>query len=211
MTSIPRNAVIAVAGTVGAGKTSLTEALASALGFQASFEKVGGNPYLEAYYRDFKRWAFHMQVYFLAERFKEQKRIYEAGGGFVQDRSIYEDVDIFARMHYEKGNLTRVDYDTYVELYEAMVMTPYFPHPDVLIYLDGPIEDIIARIRGRGRTMEQETPVSYWKDLHERYKRWISDFDICPVLRVDLSDYDLHADPKAIESIISEIHHLLIQ
>lgn len=114
---IPSNAVITVAGTVGVGKSTLTSALANHLDFKTSFEKVDGNPYLDQFYKDFERWSFHLQVYFLAERFKEQKRIFEYGGGFVQDRSIYEDTGIFAKMHYDKGTMTPTDYDTYKNLF----------------------------------------------------------------------------------------------
>ena len=140
---IPQNAVITIAGTVGVGKSTMTKALADALKFRTSFEKVDANPYLDRFYDDFEKWSFHLQIYFLAERFKEQKRIFEYGGGFIQDRSIYEDTGIFAKMHMEKGTMNLTDYETYTSLFDAMVMTPYFPHPDLLIYLDGSIEDII--------------------------------------------------------------------
>ena len=103
--------------------------------FRTSFEKVDTNPYLDKFYDDFNRWSFHLQIYFLAERFKEQKKIFEYGGGFIQDRSIYEDTGIFAKMHYEKGTMNDVDYETYTSLFNAMVMTPYFPHPDLLFIL----------------------------------------------------------------------------
>ena len=102
---IPQNAVITIAGTVGVGKSTMTKALADALNFRTSFEKVDANPYLDRFYDDFEKWSFHLQIYFLAERFKEQKRIFEYGGGFIQDRSIYEDTGIFAKMHVEKGTM----------------------------------------------------------------------------------------------------------
>lgn len=140
----------------------MTRALAEALGFKTSLERVNENPYLSAFYQDFERWAFHLQIYFLAERFKEQKRIAEAGSGYIQDRSIYEDTDIFAKMHMDEGNMSQTDYETYVNLFEAMVMTPYFPHPDVLIYLEGSLDDILTRVQKRGRPAEQHTPVAYW-------------------------------------------------
>lgn len=146
---IPNDAVITIAGTVGVGKSTMTTALANALGYRTSFEKVDSNPYLDKFYADFTRWSFHLQVYFLAERFKEQKRIFEYGGGFVQDRSIYEDTGIFAKMHHEKGTMTETDYETYKGLFDAMVMTPYFPHPDLLIYLEGSFDDIVDRIQTR--------------------------------------------------------------
>jgi deoxyadenosine/deoxycytidine kinase len=202
---IPGNSVITIAGTVGVGKSTMTNALSSALGFRTSFEKVDTNPYLDKFYADFDRWSFHLQIYFLAERFKEQKRIFEYGGGFIQDRSIYEDTGIFAKMHYEKGTMSQVDYETYTSLFEAMVMTPYFPHPDLLIYLEGSIDDILSRIQERGRPMEQQTPVSYWEEMHERYENWINTFNACPVLRLNINDYDLMADGSSIEPVIEKI------
>lgn len=202
---IPSNAVITVAGTVGVGKSTMTKALAHALGFKTLFEKVDENPYLNLFYEDFKKWSFHLQIYFLAERFKEQKRIYESGGGFIQDRSIYEDTGIFAKMHKDEGTMTAIDYDTYTNLFEAMVMTPYFPKPDVLIYLDGPLDAIISRVEERGRKMEQQTPVTYWEALYRRYEAWISSFDACPVLRLKITDYDLLENPYEIERIIKQI------
>ena len=202
---IPHNAIITIAGTVGVGKSTMTKALSNALNFRTSFEKVDTNPYLDKFYYDFDRWSFHLQVYFLAERFKEQKRIFEYGGGFIQDRSIYEDTGIFAKMHYEKGTMSPVDYETYKSLFDAMVMTPYFPHPDLLIYLEGSIEDILERIKLRGRPMEQQTPVEYWKEMHERYENWINSFNTCPVLRLNINDYDLLNNEHEIEPIVERI------
>ena len=203
--NIPKDAVITVAGTVGIGKSTFTKVLAEALDFQTSFEKVDNNPYLDSFYHDFERWSFHLQIYFLAESFKEQKKMFEHGGGFVQDRSIYEDTGIFARMHYEKGTMSPVDYETYRSLFDAMVLTPYFPKPTLLIYLEGNLEQIIQRIRKRGRAMEQETPLSYWEEMHARYENWINSFNACPVLRLNISDYDLLEDPTSIENIIEKI------
>ncbi|WP_273126871.1 deoxynucleoside kinase [Metabacillus sp. HB246100] len=209
--NIPRNSVITIAGTVGVGKSTMTKALAKELDFKTSFEKVDTNPYLDKFYADFERWSFHLQVYFLAERFKEQKKIFEYGGGFIQDRSIYEDTGIFAKMHYEKGTMSDVDYETYKNLFDAMVMTPYFPHPDLLIYLEGTIEDILSRIKLRGRPMEQQTPVEYWKEMHERYENWINNFNACPVLRININDYDIMTSENSIEPIIERIGHFIEQ
>lgn len=208
---IPDNAVITIAGTVGVGKSTMTKSLADALQFRTSFEKVDANPYLDLFYSDFEKWSFHLQIYFLAERFKEQKRMFEYGGGFIQDRSIYEDTGIFAKMHWEKGTMNDVDYDTYTNLFEAMVMTPYFPHPDLLIYLEGSIDDIVSRIQERGRTMEQQTPVEYWIEMHKRYEDWINNFTGCPVLRLDIREYDLLNDPECSERIVSRIGNFMKQ
>ncbi|MDX8363399.1 MULTISPECIES: deoxynucleoside kinase [Bacillaceae] len=202
---IPNDAVITIAGTVGVGKSTMTNSLANALQFRTSFEKVDSNPYLDKFYSDFNKWSFHLQIYFLAERFKEQKKIFEYGGGFIQDRSIYEDTGIFANMHYEKGTMSAVDYETYTNLFEAMVMTPYFPHPDLLIYLEGSLDDIISRIQERGRPMEQQTPIEYWKEMHERYENWINNFNACPVLRININDYDIISNKQSIEPVIERI------
>ena len=208
---IPSNAVITIAGTVGVGKSTMTKALADALQFRTSFEKVDTNPYLDLFYDDFEKWSFHLQIYFLAERFKEQKRMFEYGGGFIQDRSIYEDTGIFAKMHQEKGTMNDVDYETYTNLFEAMVMTPYFPHPDLLIYLEGSLDDILGRIQERGRAMEQQTPVDYWVEMHERYETWINNFNGCPVLRLNISDYDLVKDPDCAERLVERIGSFIQQ
>ncbi|MGK9044109.1 deoxynucleoside kinase [Mammaliicoccus vitulinus] len=206
---IPSDAIITIAGTVGVGKSSLTQALSERLNFKTSFEKVDNNPYLEKFYHDFERWSFHLQIYFLAERFKEQKRMFEYGGGFIQDRSIYEDVDIFAKMHEEQGTMTKEDYATYRDLFEAMVMTPYFPKPDALIYLECDYNDVIQRIQNRGRQMEIETDEGYWEKLFSRYDNWINNFTECPVVRVNINDYDLYEDPDSINHIIDKIAHVI--
>ncbi|WP_280145664.1 deoxyadenosine/deoxycytidine kinase [Bacillus amyloliquefaciens] len=206
---IPNNAIITVAGTVGVGKSTLTKALAKRLGFNTSLEEVDENPYLEKFYHDFERWSFHLQIYFLAERFKEQKNMFESGGGFVQDRSIYEDTGIFAKMHADKGTMSLTDYKTYTSLFEAMVMTPYFPHPDVLIYLEGDLENIIERIEKRGREMELQTNRFYWEEMYTRYEDWISGFNACPVLKVRIEDYDLETDEQSLEPLIEKISHVI--
>ncbi len=202
---IPTNSIITVAGTVGVGKTTMTRKLAEALQFKTSFEKVDNNPYLDKFYSDFERWSFHLQIYFLAERFKEQKHMVEVGGGFIQDRSIYEDTGIFAKMHADKGTMTEIDYETYTSLFEAMVMNPYFPKPNVLVYLEGDLDTILSRIQSRGREMEKQTPLSYWQEMHQRYQDWIDSFDACPVLRLDIREYDLINDDQCIKRIVNEL------
>ena len=206
---IRNDAVITIAGTVGVGKSTMTNALANALNFRTSFEKVDTNPYLDKFYNDFSRWSFHLQIYFLAERFKEQKRMFEYGGGFIQDRSIYEDTGIFARMHYEKGTMSEVDYETYTSLFDAMVMSPYFPAPDLLIYLEGTFDEVVERIKERGRPMEQQTPIEYWKEMNQRYENWINNFNACPVLRLNITEYDLLKDESSVEDIVKKIGTVL--
>ncbi|MDD9148510.1 MULTISPECIES: deoxynucleoside kinase [unclassified Sporolactobacillus] len=206
---LPSKCLISVAGMVGIGKTTFARALAGRLHFRTSLEKVDGNPYLDAFYKDFERWVFQLQIYFLGERFKENKRMDAWPGGFVQDRSIYEDTGIFARMHYEKGTMSEADYRTYTSLFDAMVMTPYFHHPDLLIYLHGSLDATIKRIRSRGRGSEKETPVSYWQEMFQRYEQWIAHFNTCPVLKIDIDDYDLIYHPDSLDSVIPLIEEKL--
>ena len=202
---IPKDAVITIAGTVGVGKSTMTKTIADKLGFQTSLEKVDDNPYLEPFYSDFQRWSFHLQVYFLAERFKEQKRIFESGGGYVQDRSIYEDTGIFAKIHAAKGTMSEVDYATYTSLCESLGLRPYFPHPDVLIYLHGNLDHILHRIEERGREMETQTDRAYWEEMYTRYTEWIEQFDLCPVIKINIEDYDLLHDESSLDPILHEI------
>ena len=206
---IPQNAVITIAGTVGVGKSTLTQALADKLNFKTSFENVDHNPYLDKFYHNFERWSFHLQIYFLAERFKEQKRMFEYGGGFVQDRSIYEDVDIFAKMHEEQGTMSADDYHTYYELFNAMVMTPYFPKPDVLIYLECDYDEVIDRIQQRGRDMEINTDPEYWRKLFKLYENWINNFNACPVVRLNINEYDIHEDLDSLDPVIDKIAQVI--
>lgn len=206
---IPHNALISIAGTVGVGKSTLTKLLAKKLNFKTSMEKVDGNPYLEDYYKDFKKWSFHLQIYFLAERFKEQKRMYESNWGYVQDRTIYEDVGIFARLQYDKGNMSERDFQTYESLFEAMTMSPFFPAPTLIIYLDGSFEKILKRIYERGRSMEINTPISFWEELYERYRTWIKSFDKCPVLHLNIDQYDFVQNPEDIDHVILLMNDLL--
>jgi deoxyadenosine/deoxycytidine kinase len=112
-------------------------------------------------------------------------------------------------MAYEEGNMSDVDYETYRSLFDAMVMTPYFPHPDLLIYLEGSFDHIISRIKQRGREMEQQTPISYWEGMFHRYEKWINNFNACPVLRVNIADYDLHDPKTSIEPILEKIGHFI--
>lgn len=205
--NIPSNAVFAVAGPVGVGKTTMTKGLANALNFKPSFEHVDDNPYLKNYYKNFLEWGFKLQIFFLGKRYIEQKEVFENGGGYVLDRSIYEDAGIFALKLFEQGDMTYDDYQTYTTLFDAMVKkTPYFPAPTALVYIEGELEDIVERIKIRARANgEEETDVEYWRDLYNRYHRWISEFTECPVVKVNINEYDLKNNPESIEVVISKI------
>ena len=198
---------ITVAGNVGAGKSTLTKLVGDKLGFQSHYEKVDGNPYLEDFYVDQEKWGFHLQLYFLSQRFKQQKEIDVNGLNNIQDRSIYEDVDIFARNLFDSKKMTERDYTTYRDLFNDMV--PYLKTPDLMIYLDGSIDTIIERINRRGREMEKSTDLSYWSNLHNRYENWISEYEHSPVLYVDINKIDLINNPQHLDMLCDEIKKIL--
>lgn len=205
-TKIPKDAVIVVAGVVGAGKSTLAQWLSDKLGYTLNREVVDGNPYLEKYYDDQATWSFHLQIYFLTQRFKDLRKAFELDGGFVFDRSIYED-SIFAKLNYKAGTMTEADYHTYKDLFKTLVYSPYFVHPDLIIYLEGDLDTVLGRIKRRGREMELKTPVSYWENLGNAYQEWIEDLNIAPVLRLNIADYDLDKDPNCFEDILKKIEH----
>lgn len=198
---------ITVIGNVGAGKTTLTRALAEALGFDASFEQAETNPYLSDYYQDQKAWGFHLQLSFLGQRYRDIGLIRAAGRDHIQDRSIYEDVEIFARALYEDGRMSPRDYETYQGLYQPMV--EHLIKPDLAIYLSGSLETILRRIALRGRAAEKDVPVAYWADLQQRYERFMAQYDHSPVLWVDIDHFDLLRHPEHLHLLTGEVSRVL--
>lgn len=184
---------ICIAGNIGSGKSSLTQKLSERYGWKAYFESVDDNPYLPDFYADMKRWAFHLQVYFLSKRFQTHKEIVESSSSVVQDRSIYEDVEIFARNLHEIGKMDDRDYENYRSLFYTM--TDYLRPPDLMIYLDCPIETLLYQIQRRGRSYEQSIPREYLEQLNQHYKTWIKSYDLGPLLIIDNTDLDfVHRD-----------------
>lgn len=163
---------VAIAGNIGAGKTTLTRLLSEKLGWRAYYEKVIDNPYLSDFYDDMNRWSFHLQIFFLSHRFKSQKEISDWPNSCIQDRSIYEDVEIFAQTLYENGNMSKTDFENYRELFSIMVT--YLRKPDLIIYLETPVEQLVERILKRGRDYERTIDPKYLKQLNDAYDHWIS-------------------------------------
>jgi deoxyadenosine/deoxycytidine kinase len=165
-----RKLYIALAGNIGAGKTTLTRLLSQALGWRAYYEKVIDNPYLAPFYDDMPRWSFQVQIYFLTHRFKAQKEISEWPDSCLQDRSIYEDVEVFAKTLYERNCLSKWDYENYQLLFNTM--TAYLRKPDLIIYLQAPVKKLVESILKRGRDFEQTIDPEYLDHLNKSYDNW---------------------------------------
>jgi len=166
-----RKLYVAIAGNIGAGKTTLTRMLSQKLGWKAYYEKVIDNPYLEDFYKDMSRWSFHLQIYFLSHRFKSQQEITEWPGSCIQDRSIYEDVEIFATTLHKQGFMSDRDFENYKTLFE--IMTSYLRKPDLIIYLQASTDRLFQHIKKRGRAYEQKIDREYLEQLNQAYEDWI--------------------------------------
>ncbi len=206
--------LLAVAGMVGTGKTTLTHALARRFGFAVALESVDDeNPWLTPYYSPNpnaqKEFALRLQLHFLATRFHAMRKMRAQGGGWILDRTWYEDAEIFARGLYENEVMSRHEYELYQRLYVELLTGPAARPPRLLIYLHGSLDLVVARIGQRGREAERDMPPSYWKSLHARYASWIGQFQRCPVLELDIRDYDLLRDPAAIDDIAATVRQRL--
>ena len=179
---------VAVAGNIGSGKSSLTRLLSDHYGWKSFYESVEDNPYLADFYADMNRWSFNLQVYFLSKRFNDHKRIVDGSESVIQDRSIYEDAEIFARNLHVIGKMDNRDYTNYVELYRVMMQ--YLQPPDLLIFLDARIETLLKQIAKRGRDYEQSIPRSYLEQLSSHYKEWIGSYNLGPLLTIPSDEVD---------------------
>ena len=198
---------IAVAGNIGAGKSTLVTRLSDRLGWKPYLEPVAQNPYLEDFYADMKAWAFHSQLFFLSYRMRFHEELLKVPESVVQDRSVYEDAEIFARNLYEQGQINQRDYDTYRNLYELFVCL--LAPPDLMIYLKAPVSTLEERIQKRGRSFEANIGSAYLGQLDALYERWISSFKLCPVLTVPAAAMDFATVDAYIEVIAREAHRML--
>ncbi len=162
---------IAIAGNIGAGKSSLTDLLANYFGWKALYEPADDNPYLSDFYEDMMRWSFNLQIYFLSSRFHQQKRIYQQSKNVIQDRSIYEDVEIFARNLHNMGLMSDRDFDNYEALFHEM--TDYLQPPTLLIYIRAEVPTLVRQIQQRGREYENTIRIEYLERLNRLYEEWI--------------------------------------
>lgn len=183
---------IAVAGNMGSGKSSLVDFLCKHFGLKPFFEPNDVNPFLEKFYKDMKRWAFHSQMHFLTHKFRIHRALDNCPETVVQDRSIYEDAEIFAYNLHKQGHIAPEEYRTYRDLYEVMVEA--INPPDLLIYLHCPMRALKKRIAGRGRAMEKKIPDEYLRRLERYYKRWLSKYDRSPILEISTERMDYLED-----------------
>lgn len=199
--------LILVAGNIGSGKTSLTERIGERLGFRTAFESVADNPYLPNFYTDMRQWSFHLQVFFLGHRAEQHLEMWNDSRSAIIDRSIYEDAFIFARALYQMGNLTELDYQTYLRLFNLVIKI--LPVPSLLVYLKAPVPVLLKRIRRRGRDIETSISADYLSLLNSFYEDWITSFDICPVLTLLTDDLDFVHKRKHLDLVVEHIQDKL--
>ena len=193
----------AVSGNIGSGKTTLTEKLAKHYGWKAEFEAVDDNPYLPDFYEDMKRWAFHLQVYFLNSRYNQLRKIQETNQHTIQDRTIYEDAYIFAANLYKSQLMTERDYFNYRSLFQSMIT--HVKAPDLLIYLKADIPKLVGQIEKRGRTYETAMRIDYLKNLNSHYEEWIASYTEGKLLIVDVNDLDFVERQEDFSFIVEKI------
>ena len=198
---------IAIAGNIGCGKTTLTRLLARHYGWEARFEQVEHNPYLEDYYKDIRRWSFNLEVYFLKERFRDLIAIGQADHTVLQDRSIFEGVYVFMANNKAMGHLSDRDYETYMELFEQMMQVAKLP--DLMIYLRASVPHLVANIQKRGRDYEQTMQLEYLENLNRRYDDFINNKYRGRVMTIDVDEMDFLNNKHDFGMIVDRIDRTL--
>ena len=199
---------IAVAGNIGVGKSTLVELLSKELGWTPFYEPVTENPYLSDFYKDMQAWGFHSQIYFLMRRLRIHRKLMDMKGSVIQDRSVYEDAEIFAHNLYLQQAINQRDYDTYKELYQVLV--EFLPPPDLVLYLRASVSTLVDRISKRGRNYERTISPDYLADLNKLYENWVEGFQLCPVLSVPCDDLDYVAKPQHLALIVEKVKDILV-
>ncbi len=194
---------IAVAGNIGAGKTTLTSLLSKHYGWEPNYETVDDNPYLNDFYNDMQRWSFNVQIFFLNSRFKQVVDIRKSDKSVIQDRTIYEDAEIFAPNLHEMGLMSTRDFDNYKALFD--LMASLIQPPDLLIYLRASVPTLVNQIQKRGREYEESIRLDYLKMLNERYELWASKYTASKLLIVNVDDLNFHNNTEDLSKIIDRI------
>jgi deoxyadenosine/deoxycytidine kinase len=198
---------VVIAGNIGVGKSTLVRLLCGHLGWEPFYEPHSENPYLADFYADMRAWAFHSQVYFLTHRLQAHHQLLHHPTSVMQDRSVYEDAEVFARNLYQQGWMNARDYQTYRELYE--VLTRFLPPPDLVVYLRASTATLLGRIAQRGRDYEQSITAEYLGQLNELYEEWIASFCQCPVLTLPSDELDYVANPEHLQLVVSKMQDKL--
>jgi len=194
---------IAIAGNIGSGKTTLTTLLSEHYGWEAHYEEVDHNPYLDDFYSDMMRWSFNLQIFFLHSRFAQIHDIRKSGKAVIQDRTIYEDSTIFAPNLHDMGLMTSRDFDAYMRLFD--LMEEFISPPDLLIYLNASVPTLVEQIQKRGRPYENSIRLDYLQRLNERYQEWIKGYDKGKLLIIDVDNNRFPENPEDFGNIISRI------
>jgi len=194
---------VAIAGNIGAGKTTLTQLLAKHYNWEAQLEDVVDNPYLDDFYNQMERWSFNLQVYFLNSRFRQVLQIRESGKDIIQDRTIYEDANIFAPNLHAMGLMTNRDFENYASLFG--LMESLVQSPDLIIYLRSSIPNLVSQIHKRGRDYENSISIDYLSRLNERYEAWISGYSKGKLLIIDVDDLDFVENEEDLGFIVNKI------
>ena len=194
---------VSIAGNIGVGKSTLVTLLSHKLGWEPVMETVAENPYLSDFYGDMNRWGFHSQIFFLVQRLQQHYDLLQQTKPVLQDRSVYEDAEIFARNLYHQGHFTERDWQSYYELYRTM--SRMLKPPDLVIYLRASTPTLRRRIAGRGREYERAIAEEYLDDLNSLYEKWVSGFTLSPVLTVDTDNLDYVQHDEHLEQIWSRI------
>lgn len=194
---------IAIAGNIGAGKTSLTKQLSKSLKYKPYYEDVIANPYLDDFYNHMERWSFNLQIYFLNSRFKQLVSIDNGKENVIQDRTIYEDAFIFAPNLNAMGLMTQRDYDNYLSLFDTMINL--VKPPDLLVYLQSSIPNLVNKIHKRGRDYEKTISIEYLSRLNERYEAWITNYNSGKLLKINVDDIDFVENKADYETILELI------
>lgn len=194
---------IAIAGNIGAGKTTLTKLLAQHFKWEPHYEHILENPYLEDFYNQMARWSFNLQIYFLNHRFRQLLQIMESGKSIVQDRTIYEDAYIFAPNLHAMGLLPNRDFETYRSLFDLMESVT--KSPDLLIYLRSSVPNLVDQIQKRGREYENSISIDYLNRLNERYEAWAHDYDKGNFLIIDVDNNNFVDKPEDLGTIITKV------
>ncbi|MGW8224641.1 MAG: deoxynucleoside kinase [Anaerolineales bacterium] len=198
---------VAVAGNIGVGKSTLVALLCKKLGWQPFYEPVADNPYLVDFYADMQTWAFHSQIFFLTHRLRMHRQLLDHPTSVLQDRTVYEDAEVFASNLYLQEKIHPRDYRTYRELYE--ILTEFLPPPDLVVYLRASVPTLHARINSRGRDFERQITQDYLDQLNQLYEKWIAGFSLCPVLTVPSDDLDYVANTSHLNLIAAKVQEKL--